>query len=345
MTHDEYVAQARAALPKEGVSGYVVDLNTIAEQLQKTGGPAAPAFAGEKLRRIADRYRDADREANAAQKRFRKWSSAAGWGLFAATAAAAVLSAVIMWWPEGDAARILISLVVLAAGGVATYAVQLITRQKLLESWMTNRADAETERLAWFGAAIELAVAHARQPQIDRENRTIIGLIALEVFQRFQVDVQLEFYAKRGAEHRERALKIAQHLALGAVGLWVCSGGGGILSTFTGQLAALAPLGLIASAWIILKQREESIGQHDRIGERYKRTGDGLNRLAERYDDVQRAITSGADFEALEKYVRAVDDLVSTEHRQWLGDADERMVSIRELDEALATPDGAEGTS
>jgi hypothetical protein len=96
----------------------------------------------------------------------------------------------------------------------------------------------------------------------------------------------------------------------------------------------LAALGTLGAALSILASRREEIEQDERNAERYKRTSDLLSTLRKSHGDVQRAVAAG-NAEPMIKYVAAVHNQLSLEHRQWLENTEEVDSTIRELRESL----------
>jgi hypothetical protein len=197
----------------------------------------------------------------------------------------------------------------------------------LVEAWMTERAQAESARLEYFATLVK---AETAEP-----SALPLGLLKLEYFRRYQLDVQLAFYDRRGRQHRQSA---DHTLALGgfaAALAAVASGSAGIAASIEAPWAALAAFGVVGTALAAFAATREGVNQDRRNAERYGRTLSALEILRGRLDDVRPGVLAGSQ-DVLEEYVAAVHEQLSLEHREWLSGAESTRSAIGRMDEALA---------
>ncbi len=69
---------------------------------------------------------------------------------------------------------------------------------------------------------------------------------------------------------------------------------------------------------------------------RYTRTADILSKLAEKHDDVLQAIAQESNQDVIIRYVDAVNDQLSLEHRQWTSDVSEMSASLASLEKSIS---------
>jgi hypothetical protein len=222
---------------------------------------------------------------------------------------------------------IVLALMGVATGGIASASLFRVTEGRLLEDWMTARARAETKRLSYFSYVVNSSV----QP-LDLH----LELLKLEYFRRYQLDLQLAYYKTRRSGHRnsaERTLSISAGSVLVAA---IASGAAGVLGAMRSEWAALGSLAVFGAALQAFAASRESINQDRRNAERYENTAQALQGLRERLDDVRLGITAGST-SVLGEYVAAVQDQLSLEHRQWLEGAENMHAAVARLEKALSS--------
>ncbi len=293
---------------------------------------SAPALAAllraSAVQVIAARYEDADAEAIAAQRDFRRLASHSRWAVLLTSTVAALM--MLAGAAQGLAVRapdqvfVALSVIGLVVGGLGTMWLFRIRQGELLEQWMKARALAETRRLEYFLAVTRPA---AGDPGLH--------LSQLDYFRRHQLDVQIAYYRDRGARHRASARRA---LTLGGWAVFISTvtvGAAGVLGAVSAPLASIAAVAIIGSALSAFASSLEAVNQDTRNAERYARTRDTLEQLASRFDDVRRAVAAGAA-EALPQFVATVHEQLSLEHRQWLEGADARTQGLAALEETLS---------
>jgi len=298
---------------------------------------SAPDLAGllemEKLTAIAKQYLHRSAQATAAQKSFKRITTAANIAVMtAAIASALLMAAQILSAPSADGAAPLapglglcilpLGVISAVAAAVATAALFVTRSGHLLETWMGKRALAETERLAYFTAL----TGDPKPAALD--------LLTLEYFRRFQCDMQDAFFERRGESHR-RSARWTLWIAVAGVFVSALAGAFGVANVVAGQTTALAAIAVIGAAVSAFAAAREAMTQDSRNAERYDRTLEALRDIVgTRLDDV-RAAVAGGDHAPLVEFVSAVNEQLSLEHRQWLESAEATKEGLAKLDAAL----------
>ncbi len=318
---------AAGAIGPSHPTDYVVDPTGHAERYRDAAPDLATVLSRSSVRVVAERYQKLDSLALEHQRRFKATSSRARSAVFWAGVTAAFL--LVTGSLSGLlSASLRTPLMVVAAGGavvagaLATMWIRQIKEGRLLERWMTSRAEAETARLQYF-------------ERVTRDPEPAEPLLQLEYFRRYQLDVQRAFYAERGGDHRraaDRSLSLSSMALAGGAG---ATGLAGVLGALDPAWSALAGLGLVGQAWAARIVNEEATAQDRRNAERYGRTHLALDRIYERLDDVRRAAADGRR-EVMREFVDAVHEQLSLEHRQWLEEIDAAGSAIERLEALLA---------
>ena len=192
---------------------------------------------------------------------------------------------------------------------------------------MTDRATAETARLAYFEQVLET--------DIEWSFEIPLLLLKLEYFRRFQLDAQIAFYHQRGAKHAVSARKTLLFGSIAAGIAAVSAGAAGVFGILNPALTALGGIGVLGTALAAFASAREAMNQDRRNAERYQRTSRALEQLKVNLSDVRRAaITGVADVVAL--FVSAVHDQLSVEHRQWIESGKAGAVALTQMEQVLA---------
>ena len=302
-----------------------------AEQLKTSAPKLAALLTRSAPVELARQYAEADTEALAAERTFKRWVIRANWAVLATATASALLMAVaLLTGTLGGLTQttlIVLALIGVAAGGIASMSLFRVKEGRLLEDWMTARARAETKRLSYFSYIVNSSL----QP-LDLQ----LELLKLEYFRRYQLDLQLAYYKTRRLGHRnsaERTLSISAGSVLVAA---IASGAAGVLGALRSEWAALGSLAVFGAALQAFAASRESLNQDRRNAERYDNTAQALQGLRERLDDVRLGISAGST-SVLGEYVGAVQDQLSLEHRQWLEGAENMQAAVARLEKALSS--------
>jgi hypothetical protein len=213
-------------------------------------------------------------------------------------------------------------------GGLTTMWLYQLKQGHLLERWNQARAHAETRRLDYFQRVLESTTASGGDPPID--------LLLLEYFRRYQLDVQVAFYGRRAREHARAADRTLRMEAFAVLLATVGAGLGGMLAFAADrpEYAAMAAIGVLGAALAAYAATFEAINQDRRNAERYERTLTTLLALRERLDEVRAAAATG-NREPVLRFMEAVNEQLSLEHREWLESSESMRTSLGLLESAL----------
>ena len=338
MSDAEVVKRAVEAIGAGRPDDFILAPSTHAEELAGRAPALAALLRTGKVATLARQYERRDRDAGEAQTRFKeamRWANAA-------VLATGVLGASIMVAGILEEARddgdlwpllLVLGLCALVSGALASMWLFRAREGNLVEAWMSGRAHAESARLEYFATLVRLENGPSDPP---------LGLLKLEYFRRYQLDVQLAYYDQRGRQHRQSADRTLTIGGFAAALAAVASGSAGIVASIEAPWAALAALGVIGTALAAFAATREAVNQDRRNAERYGRTLSALEILRGRLDDVRGGVLAGSQA-VLEEYVAAVHEQLSLEHREWLSGAESTRSAIGKMDETLAAlqKDGA----
>lgn len=327
------IQNAEEAIGRDDPDDYRIRPTLFPEQLEKSAPELSALLRHASLTETARRYEEQDAHALDTQKSFKQLSKYSTYAVFIATVAAALLASLTPVFPtinpppSWQCVVILLGLCSFGGGVVAAVALYRIKNEGLLKGWMNARAATESERLGYFNRLTRLvAKDHAQNPHLM--------LLCLEFFRRYQVAVQQIYYRDRSASHRNSRRETIMIGAVAVAILSVGSGSFGILASFQPVILPLAALGTIGAALTMVASRREELNQDERNAERYQHTYVVLSHIRENHTDVQQAIANGKS-EILLKYVDAVHEQLSLEHRQWQEDTEAMDSAIRELSVSL----------
>jgi hypothetical protein len=302
-----------------------------AEQLKASAPKLAALLTSTGPVELAQQYAEADTEALAAERTFKRWVIRANWAVLATAAVSALLMAVALLGGILGAftrpALIVLALIGVATGGFASMSLFRVKEGRLLEDWMAARARAETKRLSYFSY-----IVNSSTEPLDRE----LALLKLEYFRRYQLDLQLAYYKSRRSGHRNSAKRTLDISAGSVLVAAIASGAAGVLGALNNQWAALGSVAVFGAALQGFAAAREAMNQDRRNAERYDNSAQALQGLRERLDDVRQGIAAGST-SVLSEYVAAVQDQLSLEHRQWLEGAENMQAAVARLEKALSS--------
>ncbi|MGJ3230806.1 MAG: hypothetical protein ACFE0P_03330 [Oceanicaulis sp.] len=222
----------------------------------------------------------------------------------------------------------------------AMAAAWMIIKGKPFDAWMRARAIAETCRMELFAQ-----VTRADEPA--REGELPLLPLQLEYFRRYQLGVQLDYYAGRGAQHRKaagaRAARRDIYVFLGSLAMAPVTVGAAALvdpqiAARFGELlqradarmlsepligSVLVMAGLFAPALISAQSSLSLLSQDRRNASRYEATFDNLAHLSRVYLDAARIAAARGDRETVDEFLGAVNAQISSEHQEWVRLQDE----------------------
>lgn len=307
-------------------------------------GAALPPEAGALKRILARaqvqdlmaRYVRADHAAMRAQARYKRLgrlaiimhAAAAIVGLSATWLLANNLSAALpapieSWGTQTDVALAVQYVFIVIAIGSA----QLLLMLKPFDKWMKERAAAETARIELFHYVVA-------QDEPVRSGELSLLPLQLEYFRRYQLEVQQNYYGGRGGQHARAAGQLASRRSLYG-SLLAITGAPAIyfglrvapLGAFGAALAKTALVFIAAAVPILLSANRafSLLSQHDRDASRYQQTHDNLRHLSDHYLEAARAAAQAGDRAGVLSFADAVNDQISSEHREWISLADDAL--------------------
>jgi hypothetical protein len=276
-----------------------------------------------------ERYREFDSDAICQQDRYKSLARQARWMMLLSTCAGVATIAAVGFVSSTDwVGRWAVSLLALCSAIFSAWGATSVYRLKqghLLDRWMGARAAAEECRIGYFRKILETWPKES--------DRIDLGLLKLEYFRRYQLEVQIAYYSKRGNDH-SAASDTALRIAGIAFFLSTLASSIAVSSTFVpvlGLMAALTPIGAAIAAFSVSM---EATNQDARNAERYRRTLDALLIAKGQLDEVREAIVNG-DQDVLFEFAVVVQERMSAEHRQWLEAAECRSSAIERLEQSL----------
>lgn len=331
MENSDLIRLAEKAIGTDEPADYAIKPTCFVKQVKAAAPELATILSHSSLIETAKRYEERDGEAGAIQRKFKKLSMQATWAVFITTVTCALLAslALIEPAPWSRALALLLGLGALMGGAFAAAALYRLGHERLLRRWMSTRAAAESERLGYFNRlSRRVAEKHGNEPYLL--------LLCLEFFRRYQLAVQQLYYGERRKQHRASLRKTVGVGAIAVGILSLGSGGFGIAGSMYAALLPLAALGAIGAGLATVASRREELNQDERNAERYERTYESLSKIRELHSDVQHALARGEP-SILIKYVAAVNEQLSLEHRQWLADTEAMDDTLKDLVASLDT--------
>lgn len=322
--------EASEIIGKEGNRDYL--LAPVAHvALYREKSPAlAAVLESAALSVEAEAYEERDAVAIAAQKTYKTTMGRTNLAVMLVSMLGAAGMAVTILWPQVPSLAQGLFIAAAIVSGIGAYLLFKLREGKLLEDWMTTRAEAETHRIGYFSAIGDAA---------RKTNDASLALLLMEYFRRYQFDVQHQYYKARAEDHRHSANRTVAVGGFGAAVATVSS----ILGTMGGAGSAvfggLAVAGAAIGAYAIGR---EQMTQDRRNSERYRRTATTLTGIAKQMDAVREAAAK-ANGNAVFEFIAAINEHISLEHRQWLETADSEKATLARLGAALGQKD--EGTS
>jgi hypothetical protein len=338
----EEIKRAEVAIGEHSNDDWQIQPRSFPQQLE-ADTPALASFLSDSLYvEKAKQFENADKLAVDYQSRFKKRSENMSIGIFLGAAATALLSLIAAdplaaiqpgltnAGSVNEIVSLIAGIVIFVASGTFIFNSQMISKLKLYENWMENRAKAETARLLYFKEAAQNLINE------QTGNKMLLHEFCC-FFRRYQLQVQQTYYQGRSQQHAISLSKTVKIGAIAAVIVTAFSGSSGFAGFFDQKLLAFAALGTIGVALTALASRRESINQDERNSMRYQITANILGKVAEKYSSVQKALANGKDPIILLHFVDAVHEQLSLEHRQWTEDAAEINTAFAELAAAEKT--------
>ncbi|MCD4741769.1 MAG: hypothetical protein K8R67_04710 [Desulfobacteraceae bacterium] len=329
----DLIEKARSAIGSDTLNDYKITPTNFSDNFEKTAPEISTVLRHSTFQEIAGRYEQYDIAAVLSQNKFKRFAHQATWAICFATVAGSFIAGLSAanFKPSWILTSILflLGLISTIGGGIAVFRLYQIKCEKLLDRWMADRANAETERLGYFNSLSRYLVDNFRTD-------IYLHLLFIFMFKRYQLEVQRIYYTTRGGEHRISLTKTSKIGAVAALCLALGSGGMGMIGAFFPDFLPIAALGTIGAAIGVVASRREDLNQDERNAERYGRTADILSKIAEKYDDVLAIVKNGKTPEIIIEYVNAVNDQLSLEHRQWTSNTSEMSSALSVLEKSIS---------
>lgn len=332
MATDNPILRAQEIIGSNKPDDYVIQPSKHADELRTTA-PALAAILDSSLVKVtSQQFEKKDQKALEAQREFTRIFNRANKLVLATAILTALVLTVGILNPllAGNDKFLLLALSIgsVITGSFASKDLYMVRQGRLLEEWMIKRAEAESKRLDYFS---EIANADAPAGQ---DSEVPLYLLKLEYFRRYQFDVQLAYFNHRGERHRKDSNENLSRSGIAIAGGAIVTGVAGVLTSNSAYFAALASLGAVFTAYSAYVALKEQIYQSQRISERYAATADQLEDIKKRLDVVRDAVLQSGQ-EPLQSFVAAVHEKLIAEHKQWLGEQEQRSSTLVKLDELL----------
>lgn len=329
----DLIEQAKTALGPNAGDDYILNATKHADNLKEVAPELSQLLTSSQIKSIIGEYDIWDKKAIDIQKKFKWWTTQARWAVFLTATASALLVAspgilmIFCKYSKNETSFLVIVLMTISIifGAWATVCFNIIKSKKLLPEWMENRAQAEEQRLDYFNLLASTQVAKSSNNEVEQI------LHKLEYFRRYQLEMQYSYYKKRAGEHGRKASRYLTYSALAMGGVALINGISGAFGITDPKWTAFAALAIVLQAIASMISNKESIDQNQRNAERYERTRTVLNRLFGKLDQIRDGICAG-NYDLFPNYVKAVHEVLSVEHRQWLTNLENRQTAINELE-------------
>ncbi len=344
MTGNEMIEEVRRIIGPEHKNDWKIAPLDHAKQYSETAPALSAILNDERINLVARRYTEDDKNARDAQAGFMNAAKRANQSVLAIACLGAILLVAGVFFTGQTAAadqtaglnQALIQRIVFIGLGVLSILLVIVAQRwllmlrqgDLLKAWMTKRARAESQRIQYFKAVV------AMEPPIASP-KVSIDLLKLEYFRRYLINSQINYFTKRSRDHRQAAKTMLNGstwaVALGT-GMMALSG---FLAPENSRFAALAALGIIATAVAAYITNREAINQDQRNAERYFNT----TRLLE--DELipnlkeARKLAAAGNTDAVMAVLDSASEILTDEHRQWMADIDRRNMAIARLEKTL----------
>ena len=216
-----------------------------------------------------------------------------------------------------------IGLLGVISSGLAVMWLNQVRGGTLSKRWAEERAKAEAKRLAYFKTVME----GASDAPLDQ-------LLALEYTRRFLLDNQIDYFRDRGGEHDNAA---GTALINSTRAVFVSSSFtaiAGALSMWRAELAVVAGLGVIASAYAALAVSRSAVNQDRKNADRYLAAEYQLKER--RLDlDAYRKRTASGDNGAVQEFFEPIFVTLEADHKAFLSEAEHRELAIGAMEKRL----------
>lgn len=306
-----------------------------AELLENKAPSLAEVLRGSLPKGLTEMYEELNDKAIKARDDFKHTVSKANYAVFcAASLGALLLVAFGLRVSLGEAAHWVIGAIGfcgLISGGLATMWITRARGGRLAHRWAQERARAEAKRLAYFKAIIG-----------DVSDQPYDQLLALEYTRRFLLDNQLDYFGDRGSQHEDSADTALKKSTLAVFVASTATAVAGLLSIFKPQLAIVAGLGVVASAYSALAASRSGVNRDRRNADSYRLAYEQLRDRKLMIDAYREKAASG-DKQAVAEFFEPIFVTLATDHKEFLDDVEQREIAIGAMEERLGAATDALG--
>jgi hypothetical protein len=291
----------------------------------------APSLAedlrGARLTGLAESFEETDQVAIRAQNLFKSTVGKANRAVFATAMFGALLMVsgglhsligdMGVWVVRG------MGLAGFIASGLGAMWLRQVQNGRLLNRWLETRAKAEARRLKYFKTVLE----HATDTVQDR-------LYAFEYTRRFLLDNQLHYFRARRAQHENADRNAVNKSSLSLFLSSTFTAIAGFLAMWKPELALLAGLGAIATAYGAMKKSQSEMNLDSKNAIRYATARERLFERKLELDDYRNRIAEG-DFAAIAEFFEPIFVSLEADHQTFLSQPERRELAIGNMEKRL----------
>jgi hypothetical protein len=306
---------------------YVITPTKHADSFAKDAPDFARTLCAGRVAIAAKDYEEKNQAAIDAQVDFQKVFRMSNMTVFITSTIITLVLLTGILFPGYKIVMVSLGLLSFVGGFVASYYLNVLKQGRLLDQWMSNRARAEAARLDYFLTVAKCGETSPAGPLMD--------LLKLEYFRRFQLDVQIGYYARTVKKNTREARQGLKWSSIAVAGAGIITAFAAFTSGFISpKFAAVATLGTFFAAISTFATTREDVYHHQRNSERYSRTRDALIEIYKTIDDVRAAIIKDGQKPLLD-FIDAVHEQMLAEHKQWLSLEEESENAFTRLQETL----------
>jgi hypothetical protein len=327
-TPQELIQTARNAIgPGDSGSDWKIVPTEHAKQFAENAPPLAKILSGARATGLAQTYEELNARAVATRDVFKNTVGRADIAVFwTASLAALLLVAGGLQQPLGKGGPWVVGAVgvlgVISSGLAAMWLSQA-KGGSLAKKWSDARAKAEAKRLAYFKAIMQGASAEP----LDQ-------LLALEYARRFLLSNQIDYFRDRGGEHESAAETALNRSTTAVFVASTLTAIAGLLSMVVPQLAVIAGVGVIASAYATLAVSRSAVNLDRTNADRYRSGEEQLKERALDIDSYREKVAAG-DKGAVQEFFEPIFVTLEADHKGFLSDAEQRELAIGEMEKRL----------
>lgn len=329
--NQELTAAAIEAIGTVPPSSFELQPRQHVQQLKDraAAAPLVRILGDTQFEQLVDGYEAADRAARSAQLHYKRCA------MFAAVASflAILIASVMLLVRPGVLPPVLSTIALVAQFSFLVLSILAslwLGWRRPYEAWMQQRAEAETLRIRLFRRIVE-------SEESANEGELPALPLQLEYFRRFQLDVQRNYYDKRGRQHRAavtrgllwRGVALVLIVSASLPVLWTLQGNEWFSAVIETWLDSLPPqdewvqrlflcLGLVGGALQGLLAAYALISYDERNAARYRDTLRNLEDLAARPLDEARNAAALGQRDRVLAFVALCHEQISSEHREWV---------------------------